>query len=84
MAEGYERGMEWCLARPGTVFAVGLLSLVVTVLIAMQLPREILPQVDEGTAVAELRLAPGTAIEETSRQAARLEAAAKALGSEGI
>ena len=84
MAEGYERGMDWCLARPRTVFAAGIIGTLVTVLIAIDLPREILPQVDEGTAVAELRLAPGTAIEETSRQAARLEAAARKLGSDGI
>ncbi len=84
MAERYEDGMEWCLKRPGTVFAMGLIGTLVTVVIALQLPREILPQVDEGTAVAELRLAPGTAIEETARQAARLEAAAKELGSIGI
>src|SRR5690606_23934919 len=44
----------------------------------------VLPQVDEGTAVAELRLRPGTAIEETTRQAQRIEAAAGAMGSEGI
>ena len=50
----------------------------------MRLPREILPQVDEGTAVAELRLPAGTAIEETTRQAARIEAAAAKLGSKGV
>ncbi len=83
-AEGYEHGMEWCLARPRQVFTIGIVATLLTVLVAMQLPREILPQVDEGTAVAELRLPPGTAIEETQRQAARLEAAARALGSKGV
>ena len=51
---------------------------VVTVFVTLRLPREILPQVDEGTAVAELSLPEGTAIEETARQTGRLEAAAKA------
>ncbi|MEO5825298.1 MAG: efflux RND transporter permease subunit, partial [Gemmatimonadales bacterium] len=83
-AEGYERGMAWCLARPRQVFTIGVVVTLLTVMIAMQLAREILPQVDEGTAVAELRLPPGTAIEETQRQAARLEAAARALGSKGV
>ena len=82
-AEGYEHGMEWCLARPVRVFAIAILSTAITAVITLRLPREILPQVDEGTAVAELRLPPGTAIEETARQAARVEAAAAGLGSAG-
>ena len=84
LAELYERGMAWCLARPRTVFAAALGLILLTVLVFRQLPREILPQVDEGTVVADLRLPEGTALEETIRQAARVEAAAKALGSEGI
>jgi HAE1 family hydrophobic/amphiphilic exporter-1 len=66
------------------VFALALAGAAVTVVITMQLPREILPQVDEGTAVAELRLPAGTSIEETVRQAARIEEAAQQLGSEGV
>jgi HAE1 family hydrophobic/amphiphilic exporter-1 len=54
------------------------------VAIARVIPREVLPQVDEGTAVAELRLQPGTAIEETVRQAKRIAQVAHDLGSEGI
>ncbi len=84
LAELYERGMVWCLARPRTVFAAALGLIVLTVLVFRQLPREILPQVDEGTVVADLRLPEGTALEETIRQAARVEAAAKGLGSEGV
>ena len=84
LAELYERGMVWCLARPTTVFAAALGLILLTALVFRQLPREILPQVDEGTVVADLRLPEGTALEETIRQAARVEAAAKALGSEGI
>ena len=79
----YERGMAWSLARPRTVFAIAIVTTLATVLLIRSLPREVLPQVDEGTVVAELRLPPGTAIEETARQAARLEAAAEELGSEG-
>ena len=84
LAELYERGMAWCLARPRTVFAAALGLIVLTVLVFRQLPREILPQVDEGTVVADLRLPEGTALEETIRQAARVEAAAAGLGSRGI
>jgi HAE1 family hydrophobic/amphiphilic exporter-1 len=84
LAERYERGMAWCLARPRTVFAAALGLILLTVLVFRQLPREILPQVDEGTVVADLRLPEGTALEETIRQAARVEAAAAGLGSRGI
>jgi HAE1 family hydrophobic/amphiphilic exporter-1 len=84
LADYYERGMIWCLARPRTVFAAALGLIVLTVLVFRQLPREILPQVDEGTVVADLRLPEGTALEQTIRQAARIEEAAKGLGSAGI
>jgi hydrophobic/amphiphilic exporter-1 (mainly G- bacteria), HAE1 family len=83
-AEWYERGMEWCLHRPGTVIAIALVSIAATGWVISRLPTEILPSVDEGTVVAELRLPEGTAIEETARQAARIEAAAAALGARGI
>jgi HAE1 family hydrophobic/amphiphilic exporter-1 len=84
MADAYEHGVSWCLARPMRVFALAIVGTAITVVIMTRLPREILPQVDEGTAVAELRLAPGTALEETVRQAARIETTAKELGSEGV
>lgn len=84
MADRYEEIVSWCLAQPRTVFALALAGAAVTVVITMQLPREILPQVDEGTAVAELRLPAGTSIEETVRQAARIEEVAQRLGSEGV
>lgn len=82
-ADRYEAGMEWSLARPATVFGIAAISTLFTVALLRVVPREVLPQVDEGTVVAELRLPPGTAIEETMRQARRIEQAAQALGSEG-
>lgn len=83
-AELYERGMSWALGHHRTVFISSVLIAAVTVWVTLQLPREILPSVDEGIAVAQLTLPQGTAIEETARQTARLEAAANALGSSGI
>ncbi|MEZ4457225.1 MAG: efflux RND transporter permease subunit [Gemmatimonadales bacterium] len=80
----YEAGMKWSLARPGTVFLLSGALTAVTVVIVGRLPREILPRVDEGIAVAYLKLPEGTAIEETARQTRRVEEAAKALGSTGI
>lgn len=84
LAEMYEAGMAWSLRNPTKVFVTAIAITAFTVLITMRLPREILPQVDEGTAVAEMRLPAGTAIEETIRQAARIEAAAAKLGSKGV
>ncbi len=84
LAELYERGMMWSLAHPKTVFAVAIGTTLATVAIGMRLPREILPSVDEGIVVASVKLADGTAIEETTRQVGRLEAAAGTLGSTGV
>ena len=83
LAHMYEDGMEWSLARPGAVFGIAIVSTIATILVLRVLPREVLPQVDEGTVVAELRLPAGTAIEETIRQAGRIGNAANGLGSEG-
>ena len=80
----YERGMSWSLRNPGPVFAGAGALIAVTAILTMRLPREILPQVDEGVVVATLHLPEGTSIEETVRQAARLEAASKSLGSSGV
>ena len=80
----YESGMRWSLTRPGLCSLVALGVTAGTVVIAFRLPREILPRVDEGIAVAYLKLPEGTAIEETVRQAKRIEAAARTLGSAGI
>src|SRR5690606_18137510 len=52
----YERGLMWCLARPRAVFAAALGLILLTALVFARLPREILPQVDEGTVVADVRL----------------------------
>lgn len=84
LARMYEDGMAWSLRNPKKVFLTAIAVTVFTIFVTMRLPREILPQVDEGTAVAEMRLPAGTAIEETTRQAARIEAAANRLGSKGV
>jgi HAE1 family hydrophobic/amphiphilic exporter-1 len=80
----YEHGMMWSLNHPARVFGITLLGLAGTVWITLQLPREILPQVEERVVVASLALVEGTSIEETVRQAKRLEDAAHSLGSRGV
>lgn len=80
----YDRGMRWSLAHPREVFDIALAAVLITGLVAWRMPREILPQVDEGTVVAELRLPEGTAIEATAEQARRIESAARELGASAV
>ena len=84
LAELYERGMHWSLANPGKVFAATAVGVAATIWVTTRLPKEILPQVDERMVVAAMQLPEGTAIEETIRQAKRVEDAARSLGSRGI
>ena len=84
LAELYERGMHWSLAHPAKVLVVTMLGIGATIWVTSRLPKEILPQVDERMVVAAMQLPEGTAIEETIRQAGRVEEAAKTLGAKGI
>jgi len=80
----YEHGMEWALRSPRAMLGLGVALFGVMVLLLYTLPKEILPQVDEGMVVASVALPEGTSIEETTRQVARVEGAAKRLGSAGV
>lgn len=82
--ELYEQGMVWSLRFPWRVIGIAAAIVLVTTLIAIRMPREILPRVDEGTVVVQLELPEGTAIEETRRQAERLESAALARGAHDV
>lgn len=84
VAERYEEGMAWCIKRPLRVFASAIIAAGVTLYVLIGLPKEILPQVDEGVVVATLSLQEGTSIEETTRQTARIETAAREMGSTGV
>jgi len=83
-ANVYEGGMEWSLKHPGAMLGAGLGMVGVMVICLWKMPKEILPQVDEGIVVAALQLPEGTSIEETTRQVGRVESAAKTLGSAGV
>ncbi|WP_337169352.1 efflux RND transporter permease subunit [Gemmatimonas aurantiaca] len=84
LAAYYEQGMRWSLTHPRTVFGISLAGLAITVVLAMQLPREILPRVDEGVIVADVALPEGTSLEATEAQVARVEAAAHTLGARDV
>ena len=80
----YEKGMVWSLGNPMKVFGLSLALLVVTVVLVRQLPKEVLPAVDEGVLVADLQLPEGTSIEATVKQVARVEQSARTLGAENV
>jgi HAE1 family hydrophobic/amphiphilic exporter-1 len=84
LAGVYERGMHWSMTHPAAVFTIAIAVVAGTVYIGLRLPREILPQVDEGIVVAQLKLPQGTSIEETTRQAARIESAASSMNARGV
>jgi len=80
----YESAMRWSLRHPLPLFSIAIVTTLFTIAVALRLPREILPQVDEGMVVASVHLPEGTAIEATTAQVARIEEAARSLGSAGI
>ena len=84
LADYYEHGMRWALARPAAVFGMAGVLLLVTVVLIIRLPKEILPRVDEGVLVAQLSLPQGTALDATTTQVARVERAARTLGARDV
>lgn len=80
----YEHGVVWSLRNTRQVFLAAIGVLALTVVAIWRLPKEILPQVDEGMVVAALSLPEGTAIEETARQVRRIESAAASLGARNV
>jgi hydrophobic/amphiphilic exporter-1 (mainly G- bacteria), HAE1 family len=73
-AAWYHRILEGALDRRGRVVAVTFLLLVITVGVSWTLDRSVLPDVDQGAFRARVELPKGSALEETARVVARLEA----------
>lgn len=84
LAELYERGMIWSLAHARTVFALAGVAVIVTAVLVWQLPKEILPRVDDGVLVAQLSLPQGTSLDATTAQVARVEQVARTLGARDV
>lgn len=84
LAHWYEAGVIWSLDHKTVVLWSTAASLAMAIVAWRMIPKEILPQVEEGMVVAALKLPEGTAIEETARQVGRIEGAARAMGSTGI
>ena len=84
LAELYERGMIWSLAHARAVFALAGVAVIVTAVLVWQLPKEILPRVDDGVLVAQLSLPQGTSLDATTAQVARVEQVARTLGARDV
>ncbi len=69
----YHRVLEWALDHRSRVLAGAAAALVVTGLVAWVLPRDLLPDVDQGAFDLRLTLEEGTSLEATSEVAGRLE-----------
>jgi len=77
-AERYHHVLAWSLDRPVRVLVGSAAALVITVGLGLELPRDLLPSVDQGAFTIGLELAEGTALTTTDAAAARVEAAALA------
>lgn len=84
LAQLYERGMVWSLSHARAVFALAGVAVIVTAVLVWQLPKEILPRVDDGVLVAQLSLPQGTSLDATTAQVARVEQVARRLGARDV
>jgi HAE1 family hydrophobic/amphiphilic exporter-1 len=74
----YHAALEWSLTHPRRVLWTAGFALVGSVALAALLPRDLLPQVDQGAFEIRLQLPEGTSLEATADEAHRIEEAALA------
>ena len=76
LAGRYHGVLVWSLDRAGLVFLVCVVSLGGAGFVALSLPRDLLPTVDQGAFALRLEMEEGTALNATLEAAARIEGAA--------
>jgi HAE1 family hydrophobic/amphiphilic exporter-1 len=74
-ARRYHGALEWSLDRPARVLGASSGALIVAVLLGFALPRDLLPDVDQGAFRITLELAEGTSLAATDEAALRIEEA---------
>ncbi|HEY7753693.1 MAG TPA: efflux RND transporter permease subunit, partial [Steroidobacteraceae bacterium] len=67
LARAYEPALAWSLANRGRVILISLGVLLATAALLPRLGSELIPQLSQGEFLADLRLAPGTPLEQTDR-----------------
>ncbi len=73
-AERYHRVLEWAIDHRGATLAVTTVFFGVALILGYNLPRDMLPQVDEGAYRARINLPLGTPLERTDEATAQVEA----------
>jgi HAE1 family hydrophobic/amphiphilic exporter-1 len=67
VARAYQPALSWSLAHRGKVVLFALAMLLATAALVPRLGTELIPQLSQGEFLADLRLAPGTPLEQTDR-----------------
>jgi HAE1 family hydrophobic/amphiphilic exporter-1 len=75
----YLPALRWSLEHRGRVVAISAAVFLATAALVPQLGTELIPQLSQGEFIADLRLAPGTPLEQTDRAMAAAQADAMAL-----
>ncbi len=75
----YLPALRWSLVNRGRVVLVSLIVLLATAALVPRLGSELIPQLSQGEFIADLRLAPGTPLEQTDRAMAAAQADAMEL-----
>jgi HAE1 family hydrophobic/amphiphilic exporter-1 len=79
VARAYLPALRWSLEHRGRVMLVSLAVLLATAAVIPSLGTELIPQLSQGEFIADLRLAPGTPLEQTDRAMAAAQAYAMEL-----
>jgi multidrug efflux pump subunit AcrB len=73
--EAYRQSLKWTLARPGTTVVYFVILMVFSLVLFPQLGEDFFPQVDAGQMRLHVRCPPGTRIETTQQDFAKVEEA---------
>jgi multidrug efflux pump subunit AcrB len=77
--ETYRHSVSWTLSQPGKTIVFFMLLMAASLLLFPQLGRDFFPQVDAGQMRLHVRTPPGTRIEQTQEDFARVEAAIREI-----
>ena len=79
VARAYVPALRWSLEHRGRVMLISLAVLLATAVLVPRLGSELIPQLSQGEFIADLRLAPGTPLEQTDRAMAAAQGYAMEL-----